>query len=218
MVKASVQASIDVRGKRITTYILYEAAMKLRDMGDGEVIEIITEDYEPIESDIGAWCRMTGQRLLESEKETDLCRYYIEKGVPQEKESKLALVISSPGLEELLSPLGFALAAALVGTEVHVYFQGPAVRVLKKGFKEKLGGINRPFSGFARKGLAKIGHLPPQDKLRQLRELGAHFYMCGPSMEHFRVKKTELIFDDVVLAEYLTFVEVMRKADVQIYV
>ena len=30
---------------------------------------------------------------------------------------------------ELLSPLGFALAAAREGTAVHVFVQGPAVRV-----------------------------------------------------------------------------------------
>jgi predicted peroxiredoxin len=65
--------------------------------------------------------------------------------------------------------------------------------------------------------LTKIGHIPPQDKLRQLRELGAHFYICGPSMEHFGVQKGKLIFDDVVIAEYLTFMEIMKKADIHIF-
>ena len=37
---------------------------------------------------------------------------------------KVAMVISNSGLEELLSPLGFALGAALEGMEVHMYFQG----------------------------------------------------------------------------------------------
>ncbi|MFQ5811701.1 MAG: DsrE family protein [Anaerolineae bacterium] len=116
-----------------------------------------------------------------------------------------------------LLPLGFALGAALEGIDVHIYFQGPATRVLTKNFKAQLQGINRPFSGFARKGMAKTGHIPPQDKLRQLRELGAHFYVCGPSMEHFKVKKSEFIFDDVIVAEYLTFMEIMNKADIHIF-
>lgn len=68
-----------------------------------------------------------------------------------------------------------------------------------------------------RKGLADIGHIPPQDKLRQLKELGAQFYICGPSMEHFGVKKSELIFDDAIGAEYLTFMERMQKADIHIF-
>jgi predicted peroxiredoxin/TusA-related sulfurtransferase len=217
MSKISAKQSIDMRGKKITTFIIYNAVMKLREMKEGEVLGIIAEDFDPIENDIRAWCRTTGHSLVELEKEADYQRYHIEKAIPEEKENKLALVISNPGLEELISPLGFALGAALEGIDVYIYFQGPAVKVLKKNFKEKLHGINRPFSIFARKGLTKIGHIPPQDKLRQLRELGAHFYICGPSMEHFGVQKGKLIFDDVVIAEYLTFMEIMKKADIHIF-
>jgi predicted peroxiredoxin/TusA-related sulfurtransferase len=217
MSKISANESIDMRVKKITTFILYHAVEKLQDMKEGEVLEVITENFDPIESDIKAWCRMTGHRLVELEKEENYQRYYIEKATLKEKEKKLALVISDPGLEELLSPLGFALGAALGQIDVYIYFQGPAVKVLKKDFKEKLHGINRFFSSFARKGLADIGHIPPQDKLRQLKELGVHFYICGPSMEHFGVKKNELIFDDVIVAEYLTFMEIMDKADIHIF-
>jgi predicted peroxiredoxin/TusA-related sulfurtransferase len=217
MARESAKQSIDVRGKTITTFILYEAVMKLSEMGEGGVLEVVTDAFEPIGSDIRAWCRMTGHGLVGFDKGADQERYYIRKGAPVEQERKLALVISDAGLEELISPLGFALGAAVAGSEVYIYFQGPAVRVLKRGFKETLRGISRPFSGFARKGLADVGHIPPQDKLRQLRRLGASFYMCGPSMEHFGVKKDELIFDDVVVSEYLTFLEVMGEADIRIY-
>ena len=83
------------------------------------------------------------------------------------------MIISHPGLEELLSSLGFALAAALGGGEDSLYFQGPAVRVLKRGFNARLQGIGRFFSAFARSGMDKTGHIPPQEKLRQLQDLGA---------------------------------------------
>ena len=66
--------------------------------------------------------------------------------------ARAATTISAPGLEELLSPLGFALAAALEGTGVSLYFQGPAVRVLVKGFTQKLHGPGQSFSRFARPG------------------------------------------------------------------
>ena len=36
-------------------------------------------------------------------------------------------------------------------------------------------------------------------------------------MDHFGVRKDELIFDDAVIAEYITFMEAMHKADVHIY-
>ncbi len=38
------------------------------------------------------------------------------------------MVLSSVGLEELRSPLEFALGAALEGIQVNLYFQGPAAR------------------------------------------------------------------------------------------
>jgi predicted peroxiredoxin/TusA-related sulfurtransferase len=215
--KIEAQASIDMRGKKITTFILHDAVMKLRDMATGEVVELVTDDFEPIESDVRAWCRMTGHKLVELKRDGGCQRYIIEKGEPKETEHKLALVMSNPGLEELLSPLAFALAAALASTEVYIYFQGPAVRVLAKGFRARLSGLSRPFSVFARRGMAKTGHIPPQDKLKQLKELGARFYACGPSMDHFGVKKSEFIFDDVTVSEYLTFMEVMKGADIHIY-
>ena len=97
-------------------------------------------------------------------------------------------------------------------------FQGPAVRVLAKGFTEKLHGPGRAFSRFARAGLAKAGHIPAQEKIGQLQALGAHLYICGPSMQHFNVAKTDLAFDDVTIAEYLTFMEIMANADIHVFV
>lgn len=131
---------------------------------------------------------------------------------------RFAAVISGAGLEELLSPLGCALAAALEGSEVSVYFQGPAVRVLSKGFTEHLHGFARPFSRFARAGLSKAGHVPAQEKVRQLQALGARLYLCGPSMQHFKVAMSGLAFREVTVAEYLTFAEVMAGAGIHVFV
>lgn len=100
---------------------------------------------------------------------------------------------------------------------MHVYLQGPAVRVLQRGFSPKLAGWARPFSRFAAKSMAAGGHVSPQDKLRQLRSLGAQIYLCGPSMQHFKVDPTTLIFDDLAVVEYLTFIAIMEKADINLY-
>jgi predicted peroxiredoxin/TusA-related sulfurtransferase len=216
MGRINADVSIDMRGKTITTYIVFHAAEKLQDMKEGEVLEIVTDNFEAIESDIRAWCRLTGHGFLETETDINYQRYYIRKAGPVQNDKSLAMVISNPGLLELLSPLGFALGAALGGTDVYIYFQGPAVRVLKKGYKAKLGGLGRPFSGFARKGLAQAGHITPQDKLDQLKMLGAKIYACGPSMQRFKVSKNEFIYEDVIVSEYLTFIEIIKKAEVQI--
>ena len=90
--------------------------------------------------------------------------------------------------------------------------------MLEKGYTAKMHGPGRPFSRFPRSGLAKAGHLPPEDKVAQLQELGAQLYACGPSMEHYKVDESDLAFDGVVVCEYLTFMEQMHDADIHMYV
>jgi predicted peroxiredoxin/TusA-related sulfurtransferase len=218
MTTLTAHRSLDRRGKSITTFVVYDAAAELETMADGEVIEVITDDFAPFRADIAAWCQETGHRLVETERTTDGLRFLIEKGRAAAKDSKLAMVISSDGLEELLSPLGFALGAALEGIDVHLYFQGPGVKVLTRGFKPKLKGWARPFSRFAAAGMTKSGHIPAQAKLRQLRQLGARIYVCGGSLQPFRVKPEDFIFDDLAVVEYLTFMAVMEDADIQLYI
>jgi len=208
---------LDRRRKSITTFVIYDANAELQGMAQGEVLEVLTDDFEPFEADIAAWCQATGHQLVHTEPTADGRRFLIEKRPTQAKETSLAIVISTDGLDELLSPLGFALAAALEGIDVHLYFQGPAVRVLAKGFRPKMHGWARPFSRFAAAGMTKAGHVPAQQKLEQLRTLGAHIYMCGGSMQPFKVTKEDLIYDDLPIVEYFTFMAVMEQADIHIY-
>ena len=214
----ATSTSLDVRGKTITTFIAYEAARRLAELPDGTVLDVLTDASEAIDNDIRAWCRATGRELVNAEDSEGSYHYAIRAQPARRSDKVLAAVISNPGLEELLSPLGFALAAALENAHVSLYFQGPAVRVLARGFREKLPGLNRPFSRFARAGLAKAGHVPAQAKIGQLQTLGAHLYACGPSMAHFHVAKTDLVFDGVTIAEYLTFMEVMSRADIHLFI
>lgn len=127
------------------------------------------------------------------------------------------MVISGPGLEELLSPLAFALAAALEGGDVLRYVQGPAVRVLAEGFTGHLHGPSRPSGWFARAGLTKAGHIPAQDELRQLRAPGARRYACAGSMRHFKAATAGLAFAGVAIAGYLTFMETMARAGISVF-
>ena len=214
--RVAADRSLDMRGKTIAVFIIYHARKMLTGMQDGQVLELVTDAYDAVDSEIRAWCHATHQTLRQAEPGPGLVRYYIEKVPFRPSGNKLAMVISNPGLEELLTPLGLALTAALSGSDVHLVFQGSAVRVLKQGFSAKLSGWSWPFSGFARDGLAEAGHLPPQDKLAQLRELGAKIYVCGPSMDHFGVSRSELAFPDVIVGEYAVFLGAMAGADLTI--
>ncbi len=218
MTDTRTRTSLDLAGKTITTYILYEVHEALAACREGDRVEAITDALPAVDSDLHAWSRTTGNSLVEITERGSMRRYVVEKGPPKRSERKLAAIISDDGLFELLSPLGFALAAALEGHQVSLYFQGPAVRVLAPGYRARMHGLGRPFSRFPRDGLAKVGHLPPQEKLRQLQRLGARLFACGPSMEHYKVDPANLAFDDVVIAAYLTFMEQMDAADIHLVV
>jgi TusA-related sulfurtransferase/predicted peroxiredoxin len=208
---------LDVRGRTITTAIALEAHEALNPAEVGDEIELLTSAFPALVPDLEAWCRATGHELVEVAEEGESRRVRLRKGAPRRNDRGVALVVSNDGLEALLSPLGFALAAALGGARVAIYLQGPAVHVLKPGFRARLHGLARLFSRFARAGLEKAGHAAPAEKLRQLQALGGVLYACGPSLEHFRVDPDRLAFDGVVICEYLTFMEVMQQADVQLY-
>lgn len=217
MSKSTVITQLDLRGKTITTFILFKVHEAFVGMEEGDQLEITTDAFPAIGVDVRTWCRASGHRLLAHvENERDQ-RFTIEKGAPQTSAHKLAAVISDDGLFELLSPLGFALAAALEGHQVSLFFQGPAVHVLARSYRAQMHGIGRVFSRFPRLGLEKAGHLSPQDKIRQLQQLGARIYACGPSMDHYKVPPPQLAFDDVTVAEYLTFTEQMAEADIHLY-
>lgn len=216
--EATVTTSLDHRGRSITTFVVFDVVTALEDMAVGDTLELVTDEFEPFEPDIAAWCRSTGHILRESERIQTGHRFLIEKGVSAPRSTKLAMVISNAGLEELLSPLGFALGAALEGIDVSLYFQGPAVRVLTRGYRPRLSGWARPFSRFAAAGMAKSGHVSAQEKLEQLRRLGAHIYVCGGSLQPFKVRPEEFVFNDLAIVEYLTFIEVMEGADIKLYV
>lgn len=209
---------VDGRGLSIPTAMLYDVVIGMRELDAGDEMSVVADAAPAIDSDLRAWCRTTGNDLVEVNEEERVRHYAIRKTDRPRPQPPWAMVISDPGLEELLSPLGFALAAALAGSPMAIYFQGPATRVLSRDFTERLKGAHRaPFSAIARRGLASSGHPPPHEKLQQLRELGARIYVCAPSMEHFKVSADELLFPDVKVAAYPTFVEEMNAAGVQIF-
>lgn len=209
---------IEGRGRTISTAILYEVVTAFAAMGPGGEALVTADSLPAVDSDLRAWCRTTGHELLAVDEDDQERSYRIRKTDRPRAQPPWAFVISDSGLEELLSPLGFALAAAVGGSQVTLYFQGPATRVLTRRYRERLKGVLRaPFSGFARRGLAQAGHPPPHEKLRQLRELGARIYICGGSMEHFKVSQNQLLFPDIRIATYPTFAEEMEAAGVQIF-
>ena len=57
---------------------IYHTANKLKELGAGQVLEILADD-EGIKEDIPAWCRATGNELLSIEEEAGEYKVYIKK-------------------------------------------------------------------------------------------------------------------------------------------
>lgn len=209
--------TIDFKGKTISAYIVYNTILALKNKQVGESVIIKTDNYNALENDLMAWSRMSGWPVTIVERQPSCYIIKVMKGLPINKTKRLAIIISENGLEELLSPLGLAICCAVSGYDVNIYFQGPSVKILTKGFKEKLSGFNSIFSVFARKGLNKVGHVPAQQKLITLHSLGAKFYVCQPSMDHFGVKEKDFYFEGLTLCEYLTFIEVLNSSDLKFF-
>jgi predicted peroxiredoxin len=214
----NAQETFDFSGKKISGFIICKLSEKLDVLPLNESLRIKTENYKAIQQDLFAWGRMTGNKIVLLDNNQQSLTFEVTKIADKINNGKsFSIIISDKGLEELLSPLGFSVGAALSGYQVNIYFQGPAVKVLEKGFKEKLKGFNSIFSGFARSGLSKIGHSPAQDKLRILENNGAKFYVCQPSMEHFNIKEQNIAFSNIVICEYFTFLEVLEKSDIKFF-
>jgi predicted peroxiredoxin len=208
---------MDLQSLTITTAIAYAIHEALEPLDVGDPVEVYIGAAPALIPDLETWARQRGHRLEVIEGGATGSRLRFTKGHAERSERRVAIVVSDAGLEDLLSPLGFALAAALEGAAVSVYLQGPAVRVLRPGWSATLPWPMRPFTRFARQGLEAAGHVAAIEKLRQLRSLGGRVYACGPSLAHFGVDPHELALPDVTVCEYLTFMAVMQEADVQLY-
>lgn len=80
MTDAQVATSLNLRGKTITTFIMYEVNHALQELGERDRIEVMTDAFSAIDPDIAAWCRATGNRLVDVTADGETRRYVIEKG------------------------------------------------------------------------------------------------------------------------------------------
>jgi len=57
---------------------IFQTAKKLKELEPGQVLEVLADD-EGIKVDASAWCRATGNELLDIEEEAGAYRVYIKK-------------------------------------------------------------------------------------------------------------------------------------------
>jgi predicted peroxiredoxin/TusA-related sulfurtransferase len=198
-----------MRGNGMTTDIVARAINRLDAMAHGEILALKVDAGEAIDSDLRAWCEATGNHLIRVDDFGESRTYHIEKGVPLSVVHRMALVLSSDEHDHLAAPLSLALAAALEGVEVSIFFEGDAVSILTHDYVRE--GPRRWMRRIGRAARAEA-HI----RVQQIHDLGGDLYACARAVAARSLTPGAFAFDRVVQAEYLTFLPVMEEADIQL--
>lgn len=213
-------------------------AIKAENLADDAKIEFIVKDNAGIVEDIKRWCGVTGHGFYEKDTKGDSTKDGIPPGTRRcglvkhtrvgenewearnrGREMSLTAIISTAALEEVLYPLDKALAAAVLGMGVNVVFEGAGVRLVKKSYQSRLSGgwIGWLFTGMVKKAMKnEIGWPQPEESIKMLEELGAKFWICGPSMKPYGVGSKEVVVKEWTAAGPITWVELLATSDVHV--
>jgi predicted peroxiredoxin len=206
------------------TFKAYQAAylviQELRRKDSEAVVELVIKDDKGMLKDIVTWCSTTGYQLICSEPGNEgEMRCLIQKGEENRNDKIMTVMISTADLENLAYPFDKALGGAVLGMQVNVVFEGTGVRLLKRGYRASLSGFwGRMFTTVVENVMKdKIGWLLPQDAIAMLEELGANFYVCGPSLEGYGVREEELVVKHHTLGGTITWVDLLARSNVSVF-
>ncbi len=199
--------------------VAYEVIGAMRGVPTGSVLEVLTKDEKGILQDLGAWCEATGNELVSSRPEGELAHSLVRKGEPVANSHKMTVVISTASLDHVVYPLDKALAGMVLGMEVNVVFEGAGVRLVKRGYRPKLAGlVGGVFTSMVERVMrAEIGWPSPGRSIEVLEDLGAHFYICGPSMFGYGVKEEELAVKRCTIGAVVTWVDLLSRSDIHVF-
>lgn len=217
--KTQERTLVDVRGTWKPYRIAYEIIKAFRPLEGGSVLEVITKDDKGLLTDIGTWCEATGHELISSERRPEgELRVLIRKGEAKRNDRTMTVILSTANLEHAIYPLDKALAGAVLGMNVNVVFEGAGVRLLRRGYRARLSGVvGSLFTPMVERVMKeRIGWPLPQESVRMLEDLGARFYLCGPSMVGYRVREDQLMVRNQTLGAVVTWADLLARSDVQV--
>lgn len=189
---------------------IMKVASKIAELNEGSIIEVTSTD-RGFKSDIGAWCKTTGNSLLDLKTEKKVITAVIRKdGKPAviEKSSGngQTIVVFSNDLDKALAALIIANGAKAAGKDVTLFFTFWGLNILrkpqsrvKKGIIDKMFGLMMP-KGTEKLTLSKMNMLGAgslmmkwvmkqknvstlNELLTQAREAGIKFIACNMSMD-----------------------------------
>ena len=212
---------------------IMKVASKIAELNEGSIIEVTSTD-RGFKSDIGAWCKTTGNSLLDLKTEKKVITALIQKGgkpavIENSSGNGQTIVVFSNDLDKALAALIIANGAKAAGKDVTLFFtlwglnilRKPQSRV-KKGIIDKMFGLMMP-KGTEKLTLSKMNMLGAgslmmkwvmkqknvstlNELLTQAREAGIKFIACNMSMDVMGIKPEELI-DGVEIGGVAKYIE-----------
>ncbi|AZR74326.1 pyridine nucleotide-disulfide oxidoreductase [Anoxybacter fermentans] len=166
---------------------IMQVYQKMKHLKDGQVLEVRATDPGFV-TDIPAWCKRTGNKLLKQEKTDNCFIAYIQKGggknqemtnqvtnLPQDK----TIIIFSGDLDKAIASFIIANGAASMGRKVTMFFTFWGLNILRKNQKVKVkkGFLDKMFGMMMPRGSKKLG-------LSKMNMMG-----IGPKMIRYVMKK-----------------------------
>jgi peroxiredoxin family protein len=130
---------------------------------------------------------------------------------------KLAIIIHSGTLDQILCAFILGSTAVSMDTDVHLYFTFWGINALKKGGLDNLG-LSASYKNLEEDLKAKLKDMnypTPYEMLKRMKASGkVTLYACTPTMEMFGVKREDLIPEVDSLAGAATFLDIAADADI----
>ncbi|WP_018248067.1 CoA-disulfide reductase [Orenia marismortui] len=215
------RVSLDACGLQCPGPIM-QVANKMKELDQGDVLEVVATDPGFV-ADIGAWCKSTGNKLLDSGQEGHNFTASIQKGQGRtavantNDKNKKTMVVFSGELDRAIASFIIANGAAAMGSEVTLFFTFWGLNILRKKENvkvektmmdkmfgkmmpqgsEKLPLSNMNMFGMGPKMIRKVMNDKGVDSLEaligQAKLNGVRLVACQMSMDVMGIKKEELI-------------------------
>lgn len=211
---------VDGRHSTSSPTILALLLRKFNPMNPEDMIELAIKNNKGIFHDICLWCERTGNRLITSEhtSEDEDIHCIIQKGVGRPTDSKMVVVMSTANLELVIGVLEKAVGGCVLGMDVSLFFEGTGVRLLQNGYRIRCPGI---FGGFRTSKIEgecrRVGNFLPKDAIQMLEELGANFFVCGPSLGIYGLDQEEISVAKYEVASGVRLVDLLTHSDVNLF-
>ena len=236
---------IDASGLQCPGPIM-KVASKIKEISDGDIIEVTSTD-KGFKSDIGAWCKTTGNSLLDLKTDNKIIKATILKGSNSTVENQVVtsgnaqtIVVFSNDLDKALAALIIANGAKASGKDVTLFFTFWGLNILrkpngkaKKGFIDKMFGLMMPkgadkltlskmnmlgMGSFMMKWVMKQKNVSTLNELiNQAQSSGIKFIACNMSMDVMGIKQEELI-DGVEIGGVAKYIEESSNANSNLFI